>query len=64
MCMYFVVVCSVDEYASDESGSSNYANHYNNFYGLIKSLETGVFTELNGKQAAAGSNKASRYMLT
>lgn len=43
MCNCLFRFCSVDEYATEASGSSNYANYNKNFSSLIKGLETGHF---------------------
>lgn len=47
------VEINVDEHANEDNGSSNFSNHYTNFSGLVKILETGLFSKLKNKQAAA-----------
>ncbi|CAM8969299.1 unnamed protein product [Rhodiola kirilowii] len=53
------VEINVEDFVGEEKGSSNYIDHYKNFSGLVKSLESGLLSKLSCKQAAASSDKTS-----
>uniref|UniRef100_A0A7N0RHD1 PI31 proteasome regulator N-terminal domain-containing protein n=1 Tax=Kalanchoe fedtschenkoi TaxID=63787 RepID=A0A7N0RHD1_KALFE len=51
---------NVEEYVEQEKETyNNYKDHYKNFSGLVKRLETELFSKLESKQAAASSDKSS-----